>query len=512
MNQFLKTLVVYSTAFLSVCCLYAQPNINSVEYYIDNDPGYGNASSVQFTPGANLSDLMVHINPDILSIGTHLLGIRAKDSKGSWSLDNKWLFVKNATPAATPGLVKIEYYIDTDPGYNKSTDISIIPGTNLSNLTQSINPTAISTGVHIFGIRAKDVYGVWSLDSKWLFVKDVSARIIPSIINAEYYIDRDPGYGKANPINITPSTDLHNVTADINPDNLSMGVHVFGIRAKDANGAWSSDNKWLFVKDALLKAIPNIVRVEYYVDSDPGYGKALPADITPSTNLINIMQDVNVGTLGDGAHFIGIRALDANGAWSLDNKLPFTIVNGPLPVILSNFKGRYIDGTNELTAVIEYAVNVKSIEVERSGDGTHFTYHGNMAIAPVNSGTLKYVDKNPAAGNIFYRLRIVDMDGKVSYSDVILLNHSSQFTIQMYPNPVQDNLTAHFENAATGIYAIRLTDILGKNILFHKINISQNNQTGDVNISFSRYAAGIYFIQVTDALNKIVTTQRIIKK
>ncbi len=29
---------------------------------------------------------------------------------------------------------------------------------------------------------------------------------------------------------------------------LNQGVHIVGIRSRDANGAWSIDNKWLFLK------------------------------------------------------------------------------------------------------------------------------------------------------------------------------------------------------------------------------------------------------------------------
>ena len=134
-----------------------------------------------------------------------------------------------------------------------------------------------------------------------------------------------------------------------------------------------------------------------------------------------------------------------------------------------------------------------------------------MAVAPVTSGTFKYEDKNPLPGNNFYRLRIVDIDGKASYSYVILLNRKSGFTVEMYPNPVHNNLTVHFENAKVGIYIIRVTDILGRNIMSQKINISRNDQTGDANIFLTGYAKGTYFLQVTDSLNKIVSAQKIVK-
>ena len=62
-----------------------------------------------------------------------------------------------------------------------------------------------------------------------------------------------------------------------------MGT-LLGIRAKDENGAWSQDNKWLFAKpypSDTTKAgtAPDLKQVEYYIDKDPGYGKGVPVAI-----------------------------------------------------------------------------------------------------------------------------------------------------------------------------------------------------------------------------------------
>ncbi|MDQ6761287.1 MAG: T9SS type A sorting domain-containing protein [Bacteroidota bacterium] len=512
MKQTIRGIVVFMAFLFWVNAIQSQPNIIHAEYYIDTDPGYGNATIINITPSPNLSNIGVDINTSILNTGVHLFGIRAKDAKGAWSLDNKLLFVKMAIPASIPDIIQAEYYIDSDPGYGNANMINITPGTNLSNITTAVNLTTLSTGVHLFGIRAKDANGAWSLDNKWLFVKSALPAKIPNITQVEYYIDKDPGYNNASPLSITPGTDLPNLIAAIDLSTLSTGVHLFGVRAKDENGAWSLDNKWLFVKNAIPAATPNIVRVEYYVDTDPGYGNALQVAITPSTNLAGIMQNVAIGTLQNGAHFIGIRALDANGAWSLDNKLPFSIVNGPLPITISNFYGHFINNANELKAVIAQAINVKEIQVERSGDGNNFRYVGLMAAGQVSAGTYTFDDLHPLSGNNFYRLRIVDNDGTITYSIIILLTNTSGFVIQAYPNPVTDNLIVHFQNAQKGMYDVSVTDAAGKLLFKNKISVTQQGQSGEMNISFRNYSAGVYYLRVSDAMNKINSVEKIIRK
>ncbi|MEP7145025.1 MAG: hypothetical protein ABI707_19220, partial [Ferruginibacter sp.] len=89
MVPFLKGIAVYCVIFSWGCCLYAQSNITRVEYYIDNDPGYGNALPVNISPGNNLVNITQSIPVNTLSTGAHSFGIRAKDANGAWSLDNK---------------------------------------------------------------------------------------------------------------------------------------------------------------------------------------------------------------------------------------------------------------------------------------------------------------------------------------------------------------------------------------------------------------------------------------
>jgi hypothetical protein len=324
----------------------AIPNLTKVEYYLDTDPGIGNATDYTIAANTNLSDLLINIDPATLTAGVHTLGIRGRDANGAWSLDNKWLFFKPYSgagninpPPPIPNLTKVEYYFDTDPGLGNATDYAIAANTNLSDLLINIDPATLTAGVHTLGIRGKDANGAWSLDNKWLFFKPYSGAgninpppPIPNITKIEYYLDTDPGLGNATNYTVTPSTNLADLTVDLDPASLTTGVHTFGIRSKDANGAWSLDNKWIFFKPFGVGGninppppVPNIVQVEYFIDTDPGLGLALQIPITSNTDLSNLIIDANITGLPIGNHKIGVRAKDANGAWSLVNKWDFVV-------------------------------------------------------------------------------------------------------------------------------------------------------------------------------------------
>ena len=310
-----------------------QPKINRVEWYMDNDPGYGNATPVSISPATDLSGLAINIDMIPLNQGVHIVGIRSRDEYGAWSHDNKWLFLKpytNTGAVAQPKINRVEWFMDIDPGYGKATPVNITSATDLPGLAINIDMLPLNQGVHIVGVRSLDEYGAWSHDNKWLFLKpytNTGPLAQPKINRAEWYLDTDPGYGKATPINITPATDLSNLAINIDLVPLGQGVHIVGIRSLDEYGNWSHDNKWIFLKPyvgAAANPQPKIVRLEYYVDSDPGYGKGTPVTITSATDISSVIFDADISNVTNGNHKLGIRSLDENGAWSLDNEVAFT--------------------------------------------------------------------------------------------------------------------------------------------------------------------------------------------
>lgn len=59
--------------------------ITQLEYFLDNDPGFGNAMQITFTPGNIISDTFNFQIPDNGAL-TRTLYVRAKDNRGAWSL------------------------------------------------------------------------------------------------------------------------------------------------------------------------------------------------------------------------------------------------------------------------------------------------------------------------------------------------------------------------------------------------------------------------------------------
>ena len=327
---------------VSIQFTFAQPNITRVEWYLDADPGYGKAKPINNLPvGKDLQNLSITINQlDTLAPGLHILGVRSRDAKGAWSLDETWLIAKRAPAISQPNITRVEWYLDADPGYGKGKSLNFTAGTNLSLLPIEIKQLdTLKEGLHILGIRSRDANGAWSLDETWLIAKRASSVPLPNITRIEWYLDTDPGYGKGKSLDFTAGTNLSLLPIEIKQlDTLNEGLHILGIRSRDANGAWSLDDTWLIAKRPPAPIRPLINYFEYYIDSDPGWGKGIPIAIRPDTGFQSIPTFVNISGLDTGKHRVVYRSRDANGAWSLDDSLAFYItkhVEAPLIAINS---------------------------------------------------------------------------------------------------------------------------------------------------------------------------------
>lgn len=321
----------------------AQPNISRVEYYIDTDPGFGNATTLPIGTGSNLVDLIIPIDPTTLSEGVHRLYVRAASANG-WSLTNTLLFYKPISVggagggSTTPDISRVEYYIDNDPGIGNATALSITSGTNLSDLIIPLNPDLLTEGVHRLYVRAKSANG-WSLTNTLIFYKPITVggagggSTTPDISRIEYYIDNDPGFGNATSLSIGSGTELSDLIIPINPEGLSQGVHRLYVRASSANG-WSLTNTLLFYKPILppgggsggvLAPAYKLKRLEYFIDTDPGYGLGIPVALEQITDVSDLLVSINVNGLASGAHKLHTRSQDSSGAWSMVNSLDFNI-------------------------------------------------------------------------------------------------------------------------------------------------------------------------------------------
>jgi hypothetical protein len=229
--------------------------------------------------------------------------------------------------ASAQNISRIEYFFNTDPGLGKATAITgFTPSANVASFPASINLSSISDGVNNLYVRARDVNGNWSITNVIPFIKaDVSTY---NIVRAEYFLNTDPGFGKATSVTLPVSADIAKQALTLNIESAPLGMNTLYLRTEDSNGRWSLTNSLTFIKE-ILPGSNNISSLEYFVDTDPGFGMATKVSLTPGQNISSYIFNADVSSLTPNTtHNLFVRSKDVNGVWSLTNVLSFTRTSG----------------------------------------------------------------------------------------------------------------------------------------------------------------------------------------
>ncbi|MBL7870281.1 MAG: gliding motility-associated C-terminal domain-containing protein [Cyclobacteriaceae bacterium] len=137
-----------------------------------------------------------------------------------------------------------------------------------------------------------------------------------TITRLEYYFDTDPGFGNGISIPISSAADLaRDFSVPLN--TVNEGFHLLYIRAKGNNGLWSlpQSRPVLVQRSAQSASIYSINRIEYFFDTDPGFGNGSAIPISSAIDLTKDFQ-LPISTIAEGIHTIYYRAKSNNGLWS----------------------------------------------------------------------------------------------------------------------------------------------------------------------------------------------------
>ncbi|MBO2011485.1 glycoside hydrolase family 44 protein [Hymenobacter negativus] len=158
--------------------------------------------------------------------------------------------------------------------------------------------------------------------------------------------------------------------------------------------------------------------------------------------------------------------------------------NSPLPVTLIEFTGlAQADDSNLLRWRTASEHKAAAFEVQRSPDGHEFrpvsrVLATNTATAHSYSMLDRNAPANPAGPSLYYRLRLLDLDGSATFSPVITLSRPTAavptITLAALPNPVPAGSPAQLAVQNTGPHQsayLHLTDALGRMVLGKTVSL-----------------------------------------
>ena len=187
---------------------------------------------------------------------------------------------------------------------------------------------------------------------------------------------------------------------------------------------------------------------------------------------------------------------------------------GSLPVNLIAFNASLINKKVAVTWTTAAEKNASHYVVQRSTDGVDFTDAGTIFtegnFTTNRSYSFQDVVNTNAKGVLYYRLKMVDMDGQYDYSMVRLVklgDNNGRLELQAFPNPVVNELRVTIPEAWQNrqvVYELYTGD---GQLLKRFLNKSA---TQTEIIGMQQYQPGVYIVK---ALNDAeMASQRIIKR
>ncbi len=194
-----------------------------------------------------------------------------------------------------------------------------------------------------------------------------------------------------------------------------------------------------------------------------------------------------------------------------------TDLTAPLPVEFLRFNAKKKNADVVLSWSTAGEENNAGFGIERSGNGIEFKEVFFMDGTGSSSQQTDYLynDENAfgkeGSLSLYYRLRQVDGDGRVSYSAIVKVDENEKATDQtrIYPNPFTDHLSVSLFASTSGKAELSFTDIQGRVLrtamfdLKSGVNILEIPETESIQ-------TGVYLVSVN--IEGAITTLKVIKR
>lgn len=206
--------------------------------------------------------------------------------------------------------------------------------------------------------------------------------------------------------------------------------------------------------------------------------------------------------------------------WANNRVLRYDI-SSLVPVELSSFSASVTLNNVELNWTTATETNNFGFSIERRSEESEFEeigfVKGNGTSTLINS--YSFIDSKPLSGVVYYRLKQIDLDGSINYSNEVLADNTGLIEgfrlLGNYPNPFNPSTTISFTLAEKENVRVLVRDILGsevveifKGIAAPGINRLQWNGTNSMGQTVN---SGVYFYTV-EVNNKVYSGKMIFNK
>ena len=486
----------------------AMDGTNGFELWKTDGTEPGTVMVKHINPGPNGSD------PGFLVVLNNVLYFAADNGTGGrelWKSDGTdagTVMIKdiNVTTSSNPAFLTVmndAVYFTANDGSN-GTELwktdgtaagtlivkNINPGVNGSSPAQLKNVNGALYFIADNGTNGVELWKSDGTDAGTLMVKDIN-----------------PGANSSSPVSLTNLNGIVYFSADNGVAGREVwrsdGTEAATVLIKDINPGGGSDPELLtrVANTVMFTANDGVSGAEVWVTNGTETGTRMMAEIETGPGGSGVTEIFEYG-----AKVLVAAATSTTGSevWIADAP-----PDSPLPLQLLEFKGIVSGNDGILQWKTENEVNTSSFVVDRSIDGRNYSPIGSATAA--NTPGIHYYDFTDAnivsfgVRNIYYRLRLIDIDGRYTYSNIIVLSLvESRPIVLLYPNPAMDKLNLTITVSQPERLNWQLSDNSGRTVKTGVYNVSPGSTA--VSIDIAGLSSGIYIMQIRGS-----SLQRVIK-
>lgn len=227
---------------------------------------------------------------------------------------------------------------------------------------------------------------------------------------------------------------------------------------------------------------------------------------TSGTNIFSFSFVVNYPTPQDAPDQINIHfaaaTVNSNGINNGDSGSLGNLItqdkNNFLPVVLADFKAGSVRKGIQLDWITETELNSEYFVIEYATDGIDF-----KPIETINAAgdsqtrqSYTYTHRQPVNGNNYYRLNMVDFDGKTMYSNIVVERFSStEGGATVFPNPADTQTEVYLTAFANERGTLEVYDLSGRLILTNTVQLNEGENY--LNINCNDWMPNHYFVRIS---------------
>ncbi|HMR93346.1 MAG TPA: T9SS type A sorting domain-containing protein, partial [Chitinophagaceae bacterium] len=154
-------------------------------------------------------------------------------------------------------------------------------------------------------------------------------------------------------------------------------------------------------------------------------------------------------------------------------------------------------------------------DIERSKDGLSFEKVGTVSGHGTTNDIKHYEFRDgiaSASGVLYYRLSIVDTDGKITYSKIVALRLGGLTTLNnfaVYPNPFTSNVKMQINSARESKITVRISNAAGVQVASRNFTLQQGENIVVIK-DLDALAPGLHMLEIISEDGKV--TQKIMKR